>query len=300
MMRVLRWGFWSWLIWRLFGPILKPNFKPPQEHPWRVPGRTVFSGDDEFIVREEGPEDGEPILLIHGLAGSSLGEWYLIGQKLATNRRVIMIDHRNHGLAPQAADRYDIEDVADDIAAVLDELGVGAIDVVGYSMGGAIAQALAHRHPGRVARLVLIATLASHPDDMRRFRQAGVFATRAWERFTGFGTADVRTGYLLATKAVERKHARWLWEEAHRRNTDAGAQATLAMLRFDSRAWVGKLGLETLVVIPTGDLLVPPAWQYEMAGLIPDAKVVEIAGARHEVVWTHPERILEELSAFLY
>jgi pimeloyl-ACP methyl ester carboxylesterase len=54
-----------------------------------------------------------------------------------------------------------------------------------------------------------------------------------------------------------------------------------------------------MVVIPTDDLLVPPAWQYELAGLMPEVRVVEVVDARHEVVWTHPDRILDELSSFL-
>ncbi|MCZ6519419.1 MAG: alpha/beta hydrolase [Actinobacteria bacterium] len=298
-MRLLRWVFGSGLVWRLFGPTLKPRFKTPQEHPWRLPGRTVFVGDEEFLVREAGPEDGDPILLIHGLGGSSLGEWYQIGPKLATYRRVIMVDHRNHGMAPQASQRYEVEDVADDVAAVLDDLGIGAIDVVGYSMGGAIAQALAYRHPGRVSSLVLIATFASHPDEMKWIRQAGAILTRAWERFAGVGTPEVRTGYLLAAGAVERRHSRWLWEETHRRIPDTGAQATLAVLRFNSRRWIGRLGVKTMVIISTDDLLVPPAWQYELASLIPEVRVVEIVGARHEVVWSHPDRILDELNSFL-
>jgi pimeloyl-ACP methyl ester carboxylesterase len=298
-MKLIRWVLGSWIFWRLFGPNLEPRFKAPQTHPWRLAGRTIFVGDEEFLVREAGPADGDPILLIHGLGGSSLGEWYQIGQKLATDRRVIMIDHRNHGMAPQAAKRYEVEDVSDDIAAVLDALDVGALDVVGYSMGGTIAQALAHRHPGRVAKLVLIATFAAHPDEMKWVRQFGAILTRAWERFTGFGTPEVRSGYLLATGAVDRSHSRWLWGETHRRNPDTGAQATLAVLRFDSRRWVGKLGLETMVVIPTKDVLVLPPWQYELASLIPGAKVVEIAGARHEVVWSHSDRILDELNLFL-
>jgi len=298
-MRFWRWALGTWVGFRLFGPVLGPRFKPPQEHPWRLPARTVFVGDEEFIVREAGPEGTEPILLIHGLAGSSLGEWYQIGEMLAEERRVIMIDHRNHGLAPQAVERYEIEDVADDIAAVLDEMGLGAVHVMGYSMGGVIAQSVAYRHPGKVSKLVLVATLAAHPAGMRRLRQGGVLLTRAWERLTGLGTSDVRTAYLLGTSAVSLRHARWLWVEAHRRNPDAGAQATLALLRFDSRSWVGRLGVETLVVIPTHDLLVPPAWQYELAGLIPGAKIAEVVGARHEVVWSHSELVLKELAAFL-
>lgn len=299
MKRLLRLSFWSWLLWRLLGPTLAPRFKPPQVHPWRLPGRTVYAGDAEFMVREAGVGQGRPILLIHGLSGSSLGEWYQIGQKLATSRHVIMVDHRNHGLAPQVTSRYEIEDVADDIAAVLDAMEVGSVDVVGYSMGGIIAQSLAHRHPGRVASLTLIATLAHHPEPMGFLRRVFALAVRAWERITGWGTPEVRMAYLIAFKGVEREHARWLWEETHRRNPDAGSQATFALLRFDSRPWIGRLGVPTLVIIPTEDVLVRPAWQYELAGLIPDARVAEVVGARHEVVWSHPDRILDELNAFL-
>ena len=62
---------------------------------------------------------------------------------------------------------------------------------------------------------------------------------------------------------------------------------------------MGRIEADVMVVIPTKDLLVPRSWQYELAGLIPGCRVVEVAGARHEVVWTHAERILEELDSFL-
>ncbi|MCI0545342.1 MAG: alpha/beta hydrolase [Actinobacteria bacterium] len=287
------------VAWRLLSPPIRPVFKPPQEHPWRLGGRTVFVGDREFGVREIGPATGRPLLLIHGLGGSSVSEWYQIAPKLATERRVILIDHRSHGLSPSANTRYEVEDVADDVAGVLDELGVGVVDVVGYSMGGVIAQAMAHRHPGRVASLSLIATFASYPDHLRWAARVGAIVTRAWERATGLGTPEVRSTYLLATGAVERRHGRWLWEETHRRDPDAGAQATLALLRFDSRPWVARLEVPTLVMIPGHDQLVPPRWQYDMAGLIPGVKVVEIDGALHEVVWTHADRVTDELGVFL-
>ncbi len=298
-MRFWRGSALAYLAWRLLGPTVQPWFKGRQEHPWRLPGRTVFVGDAEFLVRETGPLGGDPILLIHGLGGSSLGEWYLIGPKLAASHRVVMIDQRSHGLSPDEHSRYEIEDLADDLAGVLDELGIGAVTAVGYSMGGAIAQALAHRHPGRVSSMVLIATLASHSGSQRLLRRFGAVVTRAWERLTGIGTPEARAGYLLAVGAVESRHAQWLWEQTHRRDPDAGAQATLSVLRFDSRSWIGKLDVPALVVIPTADFLVPPAWQYELAGLMPNAKVIEVVGARHEVVWTNPELILDEIEAFL-
>ena len=127
--------------------------------------------------------------------------------------------------------------------------------------------------------MVLIAAFSHHPQPVRALRVAGAVIARAWERLTGLGTPEVRSGYLLATGAVEERHARWLWEETHRRDTDAGTQASLALLRFDSRSWVGKIEAETLVVIPTRDQLVPPAWQYQLAASIGDPEVVERSGS---------------------
>lgn len=298
-MKFWRWALVGGVAWRAFGPRLQPRFKPPQEHPLRIPGRTVYVGDDEFLVREMGSGDGVPLLLVHGLAGSSLTEWYQIAPKLAVDRRVILIDHRGHGLSAPGDVRFDVEDDSDDIAGVLDDIGVGQVDVVGYSMGGIIAQAFALRHPGRVRNLVLMATFATHSDGYRTARRAGAVLARAWERLTGVGTPEIRSGYLIARKAIRSEHARWIWRDTQRRDVESGAQATFALLRFDSRDWIGKLGVRTMVVVPTADFLVPPRWQYELAASIPDVRLVEVEGAGHELVWTHADRVGDELREFL-
>ncbi len=298
-MRLIRRLFLLAILWRALAPVITPRFKSPQEHPWRNPGRTVFVGDSEFLVREVGPKGAEPLLLIHGLAGSSAAEWYRVAPALAEKYRLLIVDHRSHGLSAMARDRFDVEEVADDVAGVLDELGLSKVTVVGYSMGGTIAQSLAHRHPGRVGKLVLIATFSHTPQPTRALRVLAASLTRAWERLTGLGTPEVRSGYLLATGAVEEKHARWLWEETHRRDVEAGTQATLALLRFDSRPWVGRLGVETMLIIPTKDQLVPPAWQYDLAASLGSPEIVEIVDARHEVPWTHPDRLVDAISRFV-
>lgn len=296
--------WWKWAIagavaWRAFGPRLEPRFDPPQEHPLRVAGRTVFVGDEEYLVREMGPSAGVPILLVHGLAGASLTEWYQVAPKLAVARRVIMIDHRGHGLSAMGDTRFEVEDDADDFAGVLDELGVGQVDVVGYSMGGLIAQSFARRHPGRVRKLALLATFANHSRAYRWARRIGAFLARGWERLTGVGTPEVRSGYLIARHAVEPRHARWMWRETQRRSIESGAQATFALLRFDSREWIGRLDVPTLVLFPSSDFLVPPQWQRDLAAAIPGARLVEIHGAGHEMVWTHADQVADELIAFL-
>jgi pimeloyl-ACP methyl ester carboxylesterase len=284
------------LIGRVFGPVLTPRFRPPQEHPWRISGRTVFVGDNEFLVREAGPADGSPVVLIHGLAGSSLAEWYRVGRLLAEEHHVILIDNRSHGLSPQSRARFEVEDVADEIGSILDTLGIGVATVVGYSMGGTIAQAFAYRHPSRVGSLVLVATFSHHPPALRALRVAALMLARGWERLTGAGTPEVRSLYLLGTRAVEPRHARWLWEETHRRDADAGAQAAFAMLRFDARDWVGRLKVPATVVIPAHDQLVPVSWQYRLAAELSAPEVVEVANARHELPWTHPDLLAEVIA----
>lgn len=295
-MRWLRWAGAGIALARLFGPTLAPPFRAGQVHPWRIPGRTVYVGDREFLVRQAGDPDAPAVLLIHGLAGSSLAEWYRVGPRLAERFRVILVDNRSHGLSPQTRDRFEVADEADEVAAVLDALDVGETTVVGYSLGGSIAQELAYRHPARVRRLILIATFSHHPPRHRYRRIVGLLLARAGERITGAGTPEVRSGYLLATKAVDPIHARWLWDETHRRDPDAGAAAAFAMLRFDSRDWIGRLKVPTTVVIPSRDQLIPAAWQYDLASRIKGVEVIEVAGGRHELPWTHPDLVAEVIS----
>ena len=104
---------------------------------------------------------------------------------------------------------------------------------------------------------------------------------------------------MRATGAVEERHGRWLWEETHRRDVEAGAQASLALFRFDSRSWIGRVEAPALVIIPTKDQLVPPSWQYDLAASLTDPVLVELPGIRHEAPWTVPERITDEIAYFV-
>ena len=290
---------WGMVAWRLLGPLIEPRFRPPQEHPLRLPGRTVFVGDREFLVREDGPADGPVLLLLHGLGGASLAEWYKLLPLLRGHLRVFLFDQRQHGKSDSVRQPFEVEQMADEVAGVMDALGIASAAVAGYSMGGAIAQELAHRHPGRVSHLILVATLTHHPEPHRTLRAFFGLLVRAFERLTGLGTPEVRAAYLRWVGAVEPRHARWSWQETHRRDPDLGALATQSLLRFDSREWIGKLPQPILLFIPSHDQLVPPAWQYDLAGQCAKVKLVEINGGRHELPWTHPERLAKEIVEFL-
>jgi esterase len=104
--------------------------------------------------RDLGGSGEPPIVLLHGLLGSSRN-WQTAGSALAAGRRVYALDLRNHGQSPHA-DRMSYPDMAADVLAWMDAHGVGQAELVGHSMGGKVAMVLACRHPERVGRLVVV------------------------------------------------------------------------------------------------------------------------------------------------
>ncbi len=101
-------------------------------------------------IDHKGPENGPTLLISHGLYGSARN-WNVICKGLSQSRRVIAIDHRNHGASPWF-DTNTYEDLAGDLAEVIGHVG-GPCDVLGHSMGGKAAMVLAHGYPDLVNRL---------------------------------------------------------------------------------------------------------------------------------------------------
>ncbi|GBQ11561.1 acetoin dehydrogenase dihydrolipoyllysine-residue acetyltransferase subunit [Swaminathania salitolerans] len=124
--------------------------------------RIVEIGDLRLRIRESNPPadpetpTGAPVLLIHGFAGA-LENWTLVENALAATDRVIAFDLPGHGESSKSVGDGSIDHLAAVTAALLAERGIDHVHVVGHSLGGAIAIALAAHHPARVASLTLIA-----------------------------------------------------------------------------------------------------------------------------------------------
>ena len=104
--------------------------------------------------RDLGAAGRPPLVLLHGFLGSSRN-WQTAGAGLAAYGRVFALDLRNHGRSPHAAD-MSYPAMVDDLLAWLDARNLGRVAVLGHSMGGKVAMALACRHPARVARLLVV------------------------------------------------------------------------------------------------------------------------------------------------
>jgi pimeloyl-ACP methyl ester carboxylesterase len=288
-----------WLFWRVFGREVGPRLSAPQTRPAGPPTRTIVVGRHEFGVREAGPVDAAPVVLLHGWLYDGHATWHRVLPRLAVTHRVYAIDLRNHGKSDRIRGRFDIADTADDVARVLDALGLGAVPVVGYSMGGMTAQELALRHPGRVTQLVLAAT-AAHPVPYPRGLTVPLFVGgRALGRLDRTLLPRIAHRYLLATGVIPPEHAAWLWQVLLDRDTELYYEAGFAILRFDVRDRLTAIGVPTLCIIPTDDQLIPAREQYDTAARIPGAIVTELVGARHEAVLSHADDIAKAIAGFV-
>ena len=233
---------------------------PPMEMP---PARTVRVADrGEFFLRDTGG-DGPPVMLLHGWMASADLNWAGAYRDLqAAGYRVLAIDHRGHarGLRPVAPFR--LVDCAADAAAVLRELELTPATIVGYSMGGAVAQLLGRDHPDVAAGVVLSGTPQhwQDPRTQRSFRAMGALglalalAPRMLWR-AGLGRSGIR----------DTQNGAWIHSELLRHSARDIAEAGRELGRFDSRPWLSTLTPPVAVVVTTRDDLVSPRKQRQLA-----------------------------------
>ncbi len=233
---------------------------PPIELP---PARTVRVADrGELFMRDTGG-DGPVVMLLHGwLATADLNWLGAYGPLADAGYRVLAIDHRGHGRGMRTLQPFRLADCAGDAAAALRALGAAPAIVVGYSMGGAIAQLITRDHRDVLGGLVLSGT-AQHWQDreaQRMFKQMAAFglllslapaATWRW----GFRRAGLRPSPQTA----------WAQSELMRHSARDVAEAGRELGRFDSRPWLAPVSVPAAVVLTSRDQAVAPHKQRELA-----------------------------------
>jgi pimeloyl-ACP methyl ester carboxylesterase len=230
---------------------------------------------------------GEPVLLIQGV-GAVGHAWEPQVLELEAHFRLVSFDHRGIGASSAGDEPLSIELMAQDALALCDHLGFDRFHVVGHSMGGLIAQALALAVPERVRSLALLCTFPDGPDGARL--KPGMLGPVLRSRI---GTRRLRRQAFL--ELVYPKQ----FLESLDREAFAEAQAELfgrdladqppvinrqlsVMSRFDARSRLGALGsIPTLILAGQYDLIAPPASARALGAALPSARLVELAGAGH-------------------
>lgn len=251
-----------------------------------------------YTSRGQGP----PLLMIMGyrLPADAWPESLL--SRLASHRRLILFDNRGTGRSGKPVAGYRMDELAEDAAGLLDVLGIGQTAVVGYSMGGCVAQELALAHPARVTSLVLAATLCGRsgsvhadPSIMRYLRMdddlsAQDFARTMWD--ITYAPEYLTTSGAAAEAQLERETA---WPTPNY----VGDLQFQGLTLFDSWARLPAIRCPTLAVTGSADRLVPPVNSRIIAERIPGCRHAELAGRGHRVFWEAPEETAAIVLSFL-
>jgi 3-oxoadipate enol-lactonase len=252
------------------------------------PGALVeLPGRGRTYVVDTGPPaehpDAPTVFLLHALACTGLLTWYPSVDALRQRYRLVVFDQRWHGQGIRTA-RFDLDDCADDTAAVADALGIDTFVAAGYSMGSLVAPLTWRRHPDRVSGLVLCASathFAQTPRQQRNVRAVSLRLAALAERERRAVAAELdeaRSDARLASFAEADDD--WAWRQFRATTGRAVTSAGAVISRFDSRPWIGTVNVPTSVVVTKRDRLIPAERQRALARLIPDATVYE-ADAGH-------------------
>jgi pimeloyl-ACP methyl ester carboxylesterase len=280
-----------------------------------IPLEKVHVGDIDVAYKMFGK--GEPIILFNG-ASDNMDAWdpsFLTG--LSSNHTVIVFDQRGIGNSTVGSNPYTYQQLADDTAGLLDALKIPKADVMGYSLGGHIAQAFTISHPEKVNSLTLVASTCSGKDGMPKpaeFKklQADIVNKSLQnipitEELKALNVASLGSG----------------WVKLHPESVDIPANTTsLQQLKpglspeiadkqnslgiWENTNWSGacdaeaKLAKPTLVIAGTDDNdYMPHGNALVLASKIPGAWLVQIKDAGHAVMNQYPAEIGKILITFL-
>lgn len=240
---------------------------------------------------------GPAIVLVNGWTASGLNWPRALVERLAAEHTVVRLDNRGSGWSRTAPHPFTIRDLADDVAGVLRTERIRSADVVGFSLGGLVAQELAISHPALVRSLVLVATRPPVPfhatHDLTGFESAlgpaGLRPTAAhlrelWGSFCAPGFADNHPQVIdeIVTAIVRRPTPR---------------RSVLAQMRAVA-AWgrggrLSRIDAPTRVVHGAADTLMPVANAERLGSLIPHARVTVLPDVGHLVPHEATHRLAE-------
>jgi poly(3-hydroxyalkanoate) depolymerase len=243
------------------------------------------------------PGDGTPLLLVNGI-GANLEMWEPLRRRLV--RRSLAVDLPGTGGSPTPLVPLSIPDSARLLLQVVDALGVGTVDVLGFSFGGSVAQEIARLAPSRVRRLVLVSTscgwgsvpgspvaLAVLSSPLRYYSPAFFKAVAP----VVVGGRGARSEQFLDRQARKRAarppSARGYWYQMW------------AASSWSSWAWLHTLQQPTLLIAGDRDQVVPSVNARLMAGLLPDSRLRTWSDGGHMLLLDSAAQVAPVVEEFL-
>lgn len=250
-------------------------------------GSTIRAGELEVGYIDAG--SGVPLVLVHGGEGDRTA-YATLREHLGPGIRTISYDQRDSGITVNPPDPYTLDDLGDDVVALLDALGLQSAHVLGTSFGGAVAQHTALRHPMRVASLILVATTPSFAlgaDAINKLLELSYSDMRsAVDDYFVTPEGRARTGSKAAQSLIAR-------------DPEQRARRHAAAREHEVRDRLGEIAAPTLIVHGTEDRLAPYEGAVLMEQRIPNAELRSVANGRHAVGMEFVDRVASWVREFL-
>ena len=257
----------------------------------------VISNGIKIHYEERG--SGEPIILIMGL-GADGSVWEDHVQAYEKHFRCILMDNRGAGLSDKPTGPYTTEMMADDTAGLMEAIGIEQARIAGISMGGAIAQNLAIRHPVKVRSMVLVSTWArcdtyaktvfehfkkmrraSDPADFTELLQLWIFATE----YFGKTIKDLQQAQLEARANPMPQHA-----------FEAQCDACITHNTIEQ---LQKVSVPALITVGESDIFTPLVFSQDLSQLLTNSEIMILPNVGHAHHWESLEEFNQKTTKFL-
>jgi pimeloyl-ACP methyl ester carboxylesterase len=274
-----------------------------------APTRFVESDGIRFAYRRFGQASGMPLLFFQHFRGG-MDHWDpAVTDGFAQDRPVVLFD--NAGVAGTTGDTPNtIEAMADHAVAFVGTLGLSQVDVLGFSIGGYVAQTLALRHRTLVRRMILVAT-GPRGGDPSQDPHAAEYAAST-DPITGESSRDAFLYLFFRPTATSQAAGRAFWERRHERKRDVdppSTEQTMAAQRAAAIEWrqirgerfseLRDISQPTLVVNGHHDVMIPTLNSYTLSQHIPRAQLIIYPDSGHGVLFQFPELFVAHGRMFL-
>lgn len=249
-----------------------------------------------YRLQCDGVGGGAPVTLLHGV-GSSLEVWDGVARNLC-GCATLRVDLRGHGRSDKPPGPYQLDDFVRDLAGLYEHLGIEQSHLVGFSLGGIIAQAFALDHPEKVSRLVLISAVAGRtPAEKARVRERARAVMEAGAKQHARNSTD-----RWFTAAFRKSHPEIIARHLRRftANDPAAYSAAYRVLaESDLSGRLAEISRPTLIITGERDIGSTPRMAELMRQKIPHSELHILPGLKHALLLEAPDQIANLIRQFI-